>query len=44
VNVVEHPDKLVFTNLGQFIPPSVERMLERNPRLSTTATSGSSTA
>lgn len=28
VNVVEHPDKLVFTNLGQFIPPSVEWMLE----------------
>ncbi|PAT40127.1 transcriptional regulator [Vandammella animalimorsus] len=28
VNVVEHPDRLVFTNLGQFIPPSVEWMLE----------------
>ena len=28
VNVVEHPDKLVFTNLGQFIPPSVEWMIE----------------
>lgn len=28
VNVVEYPDKLVFTNLGQFIPPSVEWMLE----------------
>ncbi len=28
VNIVEHPDKLVFTNLGQFIPPSVEWMLE----------------
>lgn len=28
VNVVEHPDKLVFANLGQFIPPSVEWMLE----------------
>lgn len=28
INVVEHPDKLVFTNLGQFIPPSVEWMLE----------------
>jgi ATP-dependent DNA helicase RecG len=28
INVVEHPDNLVFTNLGQFIPPSVEWMLE----------------
>jgi len=28
INVVEHPDRLVFTNLGQFIPPSVEWMLE----------------
>lgn len=28
VNIVEYPDKLVFTNLGQFIPPSVEWMLE----------------
>lgn len=28
INVVEHPDKLVLTNLGQFIPPSVEWMLE----------------
>ena len=28
INVVEHPDKVVFTNLGQFIPPSVEWMLE----------------
>ena len=28
VNVVEHPNRLVFTNLGQFIPPSVEWMLE----------------
>lgn len=28
INVVEHPHKLVFTNLGQFIPPSVEWMLE----------------
>lgn len=28
INVVEHPDKLIFTNLGQFIPPSVEWMLE----------------
>ncbi len=28
VNVVEHPDRLVFSNLGQFIPPSVEWMLE----------------
>lgn len=27
INVVEHPDKLVFSNLGQFIPPSVEWML-----------------
>jgi ATP-dependent DNA helicase RecG len=29
INVVEHPDRLVFSNLGQFIPPSVEWMLEQ---------------
>lgn len=28
INVTEHPDKLVFSNLGSFIPPSVEWMLE----------------
>lgn len=28
INLVEHPDHLVLTNLGQFIPPSVEWMLE----------------
>jgi ATP-dependent DNA helicase RecG len=28
VNLVEHPDRLVVTNLGQFIPESVEWMLE----------------
>ena len=28
VNVIEHPDRLVFTNLGSFLPPSVEWMLE----------------
>lgn len=28
INVVEHPDRLVFSNLGQFIPPSVPWMLE----------------
>lgn len=28
INVVEHPDRLVITNLGQFIPESVEWMLE----------------
>jgi ATP-dependent DNA helicase RecG len=28
INLVEHPDRLVITNLGQFIPPSVEWMLE----------------
>lgn len=28
VNAVEYPDRLVFSNLGQFIPPSVEWMLE----------------
>lgn len=28
VNVVESPDRLVFTNLGSFLPPSVEWMLE----------------
>ncbi len=29
INVVEHPDRLVFSNLGQFIPPSVEWMLKQ---------------
>jgi ATP-dependent DNA helicase RecG len=29
INVVEHPDRLIFSNLGQFIPPSVEWMLEQ---------------
>lgn len=28
INVVEYPDKLVFSNLGTFIPQSVEWMLE----------------
>ena len=28
INLVEHPDRLVVTNLGQFIPESVEWMLE----------------
>ena len=28
INVVEHPDRLVLTNLGQFIPESVEWMLQ----------------
>ncbi|MFH0727062.1 MAG: RNA-binding domain-containing protein [Pseudomonadota bacterium] len=28
INVVEHPDRLVFSNLGAFIPPSIEWMLE----------------
>lgn len=28
INLVEYPDRLVLTNLGQFIPPSVEWMLE----------------
>ncbi len=28
INVVEHPDRLVFSNLGIFIPQSVEWMLE----------------
>ena len=28
INVVEHPDRLVFTNLGSFLPPSVEWMLD----------------
>lgn len=28
INLVEHPDRLVLTNLGQFIPGSVEWMLE----------------
>ena len=28
INVVEFPDRLVFTNLGSFLPPSVEWMLE----------------
>lgn len=29
INVVEHPDRLVLTNLGQFIPESVEWMLQQ---------------
>jgi ATP-dependent DNA helicase RecG len=28
INVVEYADRLMFSNLGQFIPPSVEWMLE----------------
>ena len=28
INLVEHPDRLVVTNLGQFIPQSIEWMLE----------------
>ena len=28
INVVEHPDRLLFSNLGAFIPPSIEWMLE----------------
>lgn len=28
INLVEHPERLVLTNLGQFIPQSVEWMLE----------------
>lgn len=28
INLVEHPDRLVLSNLGEFIPPSVEWMLE----------------
>ncbi|MFZ2540812.1 MAG: RNA-binding domain-containing protein [Gallionella sp.] len=28
INAVEHPDRLVFANLGVFIPPSVEWMLQ----------------
>jgi ATP-dependent DNA helicase RecG len=28
INVIEHPDRLVLTNLGQFIPESVEWMLK----------------
>lgn len=28
INAVEHPDRLVFSNLGTFIPPSIEWMLE----------------
>lgn len=28
INVVEHPDRLVLTNLGEFIPQSVEWILE----------------
>ncbi|MDP2821679.1 MAG: putative DNA binding domain-containing protein [Sulfuritalea sp.] len=30
INVVEHPDKLVFSNLGTFIPPSIEWMLDHH--------------
>ncbi|MBF0106226.1 MAG: putative DNA binding domain-containing protein [Deltaproteobacteria bacterium] len=28
INVVEYPDRLVFSNLGTFIPPSIEWMLQ----------------
>jgi len=28
INVVEHPDRLIFTNLASFLPDSVEWMLE----------------
>ncbi len=28
INVVEHPDRLVFSNLGKFMAPNVEWMLE----------------
>lgn len=28
INLVEHPDRLVLSNLGQFVPESVEWMLE----------------
>lgn len=28
INLIEHPDRLVLTNLGEFIPESVEWMLE----------------
>ena len=31
INIVEHPDRLVFSNLGTFIPPSIEWMLEHQP-------------
>jgi len=27
INIVEHPHRLIFSNLGEFIPPSVEWML-----------------
>lgn len=28
INVVEHPDRIIFTNAGTFIPPSVEWVLD----------------
>lgn len=28
INVIEHPDRLVFTNLGSFLPPSIDWMIE----------------
>lgn len=33
INVVEHPDRLVFTNLGSFLPESVEWMVQHQSPL-----------
>jgi len=30
INVVEYPDELIFTNLGSFIPGSVEKVIEQD--------------
>jgi len=40
VNVVEHPDRLVFGNLGQFIPPVLSGCWSTRLRRSITGTSG----
>jgi ATP-dependent DNA helicase RecG len=30
INVVEYPDELIFTNLGSFIPGSIEKVIEQD--------------
>lgn len=40
INVVEHPEKLVFSNLGRFIPPASSGCWTSSRRRSITATRG----
>ncbi|MED0687090.1 transcriptional regulator, partial [Anoxybacillus ayderensis] len=30
INVVEKPEELIFTNLGEFIPETIENVIERD--------------